>query len=381
MSSIYDSAIAAAAADRHLAPAALKAAIEAGPYDAAQAKSKGLIDRLGQERDAEAEALSKAGAGAKLVEIGDYLSANPKIDGDGGRPTVAVINAEGDIMTGSSDGSLGSQQINSDDVASALYAAADDSQVKAIVFRLNSPGGSDTASEQILAAVRAAKAKKPIVVSMGGYGASGGYWVSSQASAIVAEPTTLTGSIGVFGGKLAIGQTLAHFGVDMRQLGVGGQYATADSPAAPFTPQQRAGFSAAIDRVYQGFVARVAEGRHLPVARVEQIARGRVWTGVQAKQLGLVDEVGGFFEAVDKAKALAGLSGQAVRLKTFTAHKSLFEAIAQAFGVSETSLKTLAAAVDILGDPRAAAVLDEADQARLRATPGAGLALAPLPRF
>ncbi|MDR3509995.1 MAG: signal peptide peptidase SppA [Caulobacteraceae bacterium] len=380
MGSIYDSTIAAAAADRHIAPAVLKTVIEAGPYDAAEAKDKGLIDRLGQEREAEAEALGRAGSGAKLVDLGDYVSANPKIDG-AGAPTIAVVNAEGDIMTGSSDGSLGSQQINSDDVASALYAAADDSQVKAIVFRLNSPGGSDTASEQILAAVRAAKAKKPIVVSMGGYGASGGYWVSSQASAIVAEPTTLTGSIGVFGGKLTIGPALAHFGVDMRQLGVGGQYATADSPVEPFTAQQRAGFSAAIDRVYSGFVARVAEGRRLPVARVEQIARGRVWTGVQAKQLGLVDEVGGFFDAVDKAKALAGLSGQEVRLKTFSAHNSPFEAIARAFGVSQTSLKTLAAAVDILGDPRAAMLIDQADQARLRATPGAGLALAPLPRF
>lgn len=380
MDSIYDSNLTAAAADRHQNPAALKAAIEGGPYDAAVAKAKGLVDRLGQEHDAEAEALAKAGSGAKLVDIGDYAAANPKLDG-AGAPTVAVISAEGDIMTGSGGGGLGSRQISSDDVSSALYAAANDGAVKAIVFRINSPGGSDTASEQILAAVRAAKAKKPVVVSMGGYGASGGYWISSEASAIVAEPTTLTGSIGVFGGKFAVAPALAKFGVDMRQLSVGGPFATADSPVAPFTPQQEAGFSAAIDRVYQGFIARVAEGRHLPVARVAEIARGRVWTGVQAKQLGLVDEVGGFFEAVDKAKALANLSGQTVKLKPYTAHKSPFEAVAQALGVSQSAIKTLSAAIDILGDPRAQMLIGQADQARLRAAPGTGMALAPLPEL
>ena len=292
---------------------------------------------------------------------------------------IAVINAEGDIMTGSSSAGLGSQTISSDDVANAFYAAADDSAVKAIVFRLNSPGGSDTASEQILAAVRAAKAKKPVVVSMGAYGASGGYWISSEASAIVAEPTTLTGSIGVFGGKFVIGPALAHFGVDLRDLSVGGPYADADDPSATFTPPQKAAFAAQIDRVYDGFIARVAEGRHLPEARVREIARGRVWTGAQAKDLGLVDEVGGFFEALDKAKALAGLSGQAVRLKTVSGSTSPFEALQRMFGVSESSLRALETAASVLGDPRAGSMLDAVNQARLR-DEGA-LALAPLPRF
>ncbi|MDR3513474.1 MAG: signal peptide peptidase SppA [Caulobacteraceae bacterium] len=381
MGSIYQSTVAAAAADRRQSPATLKALIEAGPYDAAQAQAKGLIDRLGQVREAQAEALRRAGPGAKLVDIDDYQAANPRLDGGLNKPVVAVVNAEGDIMTGSNSAGLGSQTINSDDVADALYAAADDSQVKAIVLRLNSPGGSDTASEQILAAVRAAKAKKPVVVSMGAYGASGGYWISSEASAIVAEPTTLTGSIGVFGGKLAIGQTLAHFGVDLRQLSVGGGYANADDPAQPFTPQQQAAFSAAIDRVYDGFVSRVATGRHLPPARVREIARGRVWTGLQAKQLGLVDEVGGFYQALDKAKALAGLAGQDVRLKTVTARRSPFEALQRMFGVSESSLRTLEAAVSVLGDSHARMLLDQASEARVRASPGGGLVLAPLPRF
>jgi protease-4 len=290
-----------------------------------------------------------------------------------------VVSAEGDIMTGASGG-IGSQNISSDDVSEALYKAADDDKVKAIVFRLDSPGGSDTASEQILAAVRAAKAKKPIVVSMGTYGASGGYWVSSAASAIVAEPSTLTGSIGVFGGKFALGPTLARFGVDVRSLSVGGSYADADGAAAPFTAEQKAAFAAQIDKVYAGFVARVAEGRHLPLARVQQIARGRVWTGAQAKELGLIDEVGGFYQAVDKAKALAGLSGQSVRLKAYRAETSPFEALQHAFGVSNSAINMLQSASLILADPRSQSMLDQLNTARLGAR-GAALALAPLPRF
>jgi protease-4 len=378
MGSIYDSALAAAAADRRIAPAALKAAIEAGPYDAAGALGKGLIDRLGQVREAQAAALQKAGPGAKLVDVGDYVSGNPSLDGVS-RPTLAVVDAEGDIMTGAASTGLGGQVISSDDVSEALYAAAEDGQVKAIVLRLNSPGGSDTASEQILAAVRAAKAKKPVVVSMGAYGASGGYWIASAASAIVAEPTTLTGSIGVFGGKLAIGPALANFGVDLRQISVGGAYADADDAAQPFTPQQQSAFATQIDKVYDGFIARVAEGRHLPAARVREIARGRVWTGAQAKQLGLIDEVGGFYQAVDKAKALAGLAGQSVRLKTVTGGGSPFQALQRLFGISESSLHALEAASAVLGDPRSQSILSEVDAARLRSQ--GALALAPLPRF
>jgi len=379
MGSVYSTALGAAAADRGKPLPALKAAIEAGPYDAGDAMAKGLVDKLGQVRDAQAAILQKAGSGAKLVDIGDYISDAPKVQTLPAGPVVAVVSAEGDIMTGVAGG-LGSRNISSDDVSEALYKAADDDKVKAIVFRLDSPGGSDTASEQILAAVRAAKAKKPIVVSMGTYGASGGYWVSSAASAIVAEPSTLTGSIGVFGGKFALGPALAHFGVDMRDLSVGGPYAASDSPAAPFTPQQKAAFAAQIDKVYNGFVARVAEGRHLPLARVQQIARGRVWTGVQAKDLGLVDEVGGFYQAVDKAKALAGLSGQTVRLKDYKATTSPFEALQRAFGVSNSALHLMESASAILGDPRSQSILDQLNTARLGAR-GAGLALAPLPRF
>jgi protease-4 len=180
----------------------------------------------------------------------------------------------------------------------------------------------------------------------------------------------------VFGGKFAIGAALARFGVDMRETRVGGEYAAAFSPSAEFTPGQRAAFSAWMDRIYANFVARVADGRKLPVERVREIAKGRVWTGAQARQLGLVDEVGGFYAAVAKAKQLANLKGD-VRLKRMTNTVSPFEALESALGVSATSARTLAAAAWILGDPRAKGILDELAQERLR---GSGaMVLAPTP--
>ncbi len=375
MGSVYDSAIQAAAADRKTNPAALKTLIEAGPYDAADAQAKGLIDKLGQVREAQQAVLDRAGDGSKLVDIGDYAQGGGAA-GAVGAPVIGVVSAEGDITTGPGGASVGSQNINADDVADALYAAANDKSVKAIVFRESSPGGSDTASEEILAAVRAAKAIKPVVVSMGTYGASGGYWIASEASAIVAEPTTLTGSIGVFGGKFVIGPALAKFGVDMRDISVGGQYADADSPSAEFTPQQRAAFAGSVDKVYAGFIQRVSDGRHLTPDRVREIAKGRVWTGAQAKDLGLIDEVGGFYQAVDKAKSLAGLGSQQVRLKAVTARRSPFEAIQHAFGMADASLHTLSAAVEVLNDPRARGLIDQLSTARLQGQ-GANL-LAPV---
>jgi protease IV len=380
MGSVYDTALAAAAADRGMPAQALKSVIEAGPWSAEDALAKHLVDHVGQAKEAEAAILAKAGGGAKLVDIGDYAQAGQRqMDGFG--PKVAVISAEGAIMTGHGGGGgpLGGEQvIRSDDVAKAFYDAIDDQSVKAIVFRLNSPGGSDTASEQILAAVRAARAAgKPVVVSMGTYGASGGYWISSDASEIVAEPSTLTGSIGVFGGKFVVGPALAKWGVDARDLTVGGSFAGMAGGAQPMTVSQRAAFSAWMDRIYQGFVARVAQGRRLPVAKVAEIARGRVWTGAQAKSLGLVDQLGGFYEAVERAKTLAGITGEA-RLQNFGGEASPLEALQRALGLQGLEGRILAGlGFDVGDDPELRAVMGAAREARLRAE-GATV-LAPMP--
>ncbi|MDO8901252.1 MAG: signal peptide peptidase SppA [Phenylobacterium sp.] len=379
MNSVYSSALNTAASDREMEPALLRARLEAGPYPAARALELGLIDRLGHLHEAEQTLLDAAGDDARLME----LSAYARSAGPAGRsgPVIALIEAEGPITTGRSGLSnplAPSAMIFSDDISAALYDAAEDDDIKAVVLRLNSPGGSDTASEQILAAVRAAKAAgKPVVVSMGTYGASGGYWVASEASAIIAQPTTLTGSIGVYGGKLALGPALAEFGVDMRELGVGGAFAGAYGMGDGFTPVQQAAFSAMMDNVYDEFIVRVARGRNLSPQRVDEIARGRVWTGAQAQSLGLVDELGGFYQAVDKAKTLAGLEGE-VRLRRMTPQATPLQALERALGMGAVSVKTLTAAAWVLGDPRAQGILDTLATERLRAQ-GAAAVLAPTP--
>jgi protease-4 len=376
MNAVFTTAIGDAAADRGQPPAQMMATIVAGPYLAEDAQAKGLIDRVGQVRDAEDAILKAAGPGARLVRFAEYAAHVPAF-AQGAAPdpasgaAIAVIGAEGDIMTGAGGGAPGplggGQTIRSDDLVKAFYDAIDDHDVKAIVFRVSSPGGSDTASEQILAAVRAARAAgKPVVVSMGTYGASGGYWISSQASEIVAEPTTLTGSIGVFGGKIAFGDALGRFGVDIRGLKTGGDFADSASPAKPMTASQSAAASAWIDRIYGGFIARVAQGRRLPVARVQEIARGRVWTGAQAKDLGLVDHLGGFYDAVDRAKALGGVKGGA-RLVAFQSEPSPLDAVRRFFGMPTQAEGLFGAARAVLAEPATRALEGELVDARLRA--------------
>ena len=369
MTSIYDQALATIGIDRKTPAAALKAIMEAGPYSAQQALSLKLIDRIGQVEEAEAEAKRIAGGKSDILEFGDYASSQGPRDGSGAS-AIAIIGGEGAIVTGRG-GSVGfgsSSSIHSDETAKAVYDAIEDKDVKAIVFRVSSPGGSPEASEQILAAVRAArKTGKPVVVSMGAYAASGGYWISSEADWIVAQPSTITGSIGVFGGKFVIADALARFGVDLRGISVGGQYADAFSATQPFTPAQRAAFSAAMDRTYEDFVTRVATGRHLPEDRVREIARGRVWTGAQAKSLGLVDELGGMAEAINKARELAKIPArQSVRYKRFPKASSPWEALSSAFGVSSEAAHALIAIGGVMADPQVQATLRAVEVERMR---------------
>ncbi|RZJ87721.1 MAG: signal peptide peptidase SppA, partial [Brevundimonas sp.] len=383
MTSIYDTALASAAGDRKMTPAALKTVIEAGPYTAEQARAARLIDKVGQVEEVEAEVKRRAGRGAEIIEFGDYASAQGERTGSG-RNTIAIIGGEGAIVTGRGGGGSpfgASESIRSDDLAGAIYDAIEDKSVKAIVLRVSSPGGSPEASEQILAAVRAAKAAgKPVVVSMGAYAASGGYWISSEATEIVAQPSTLTGSIGVFGGKFVMDGLLGRFGVDMRNLSVGGEYADAFSPTQSFTPAQRAAFAGSMDRIYDDFIARVSTGRKLPPARVREIARGRVWTGAQAKALGLVDHLGGVTEAIARAKALANIpQTEAVRFKHFPEAKSPWEALSAAFGVQSEAAKALVMLGGVMADPRIQAVTREARAEDMR--DGGAVVLADQPSF
>ena len=381
MTSIYGSALANAAFDRKVEAPALKATIEAGPYSATQALQLKLIDKIGQVEEAEAEAKRRAGNGADIIEFSDYASSQGERMG-AGRDAIAIVGGEGAIMTGTGGGGGfgGGSSIASDATAEAIYDAIEDDSVKAIVFRVSSPGGSPEASEQILAAVRAAKAAgKPVVVSMGDYAASGGYWISSEANWIVAQPSTLTGSIGVFGGKFVVSEALGRFGVDLRGLTVGGQYSDAFSPSSGFSESQRAAFSASMDRTYEEFVQRVSTGRRIPIARVREIARGRVWTGAQGKTLGLVDQLGGLTEAIGKARELAEIpENQSVRFKRFPEPQSPWEALSSAFGVQSEAARALVALGGVMADPHAQAILSRAETERMRGQGASVLADQPL---
>lgn len=381
MTSVHDSAVATIAQDRRVAPAALRTTLEAGPYSARQALSLRLIDKIGEVEQAEAEAKRRAGDDAEIVEFDDYASMKGERTGSGAN-AIAIVGGEGAIVTGTGGGGGlgGGSSILSDDTAEAFYDAIEDDAVKAIVFRVSSPGGSPPASEQILSAVRAAQAaEKPVVVSMGAYAASGGYWVSSEADWIVAQPSTITGSIGVFGGKFVLADALGRFGIDMRGLSVGGDFADAYSPTEPFTASQRATFAASMDQTYEDFITRVATGRDLPAERVREIARGRVWTGTQARSLGLVDQLGGLTEAIDKAKELADLPAEdSVRFRRFPRPQSPWEALSELFGVSSEAARALVAIGGVMSDPQARAAMQRIQTERSRVQGATVLADRPL---
>jgi protease IV len=362
---IYNAFVGAIAFDRKLPVETVKAALDSAPLTAAAARTAKLIDQIGQPEEAMEAALEKAGGKDKadFVDLAGY-TPNPTSG-----PVVALIGGEGAIVTGpaSNDPFARDADMKSDAYAQAIRDATDDKDVKAIVFRVSSPGGSPSASDQIWAAIERAKAaKKPVVVSMGAYAASGGYYISTGADAIVAMPSTITGSIGVFNGKFVINEALNRYtGANISEIKVGGPYATTYSSATTFTNEQRVALNAAITRVYADFTGKVAAGRKLPLARVQEIAKGRVWTGNQAKEIGLVDQIGGLRTAIGKAKALAGIEAKdSVTLRTFPEMADPLTAFGQALGASAQSARTTARAAAVvgavLGDERVASLLAQA---------------------
>ena len=344
LQSWYDSAVAEAAADRKLAPAQLSALLDTSPMMVDAAKEKGLITNIGYEDDARDAAKKRAGSGADMIRFDRYVQATRNSMGGGGGSTIALVHAAGDIVEGGNDGALGSTttSIAGDTFADAIREATADRNVKAILLRVDSPGGSAIASDQILEALKKARAAgKPIVVSMGSVAASGGYYISVVADKIVAQPGTLTGSIGVIFGKVAVGKSLELAGVEGRELGVG-KNALFLSGMTPWNADQLASANAQADAVYADFTQKVAAGRKLPLEQVQALARGRVWTGADAKERGLVDELGGFWTAVADVKKLAGIApDQRVAFKSFPAPHGLVVTVQRLLENSTTSLKAL----------------------------------------
>jgi protease-4 len=240
------------------------------------------------------------------------------------------------------------------------------------VFRVSSPGGSVVASDQILSALRTARERgKHVVVSMGEVAASGGYYVSAYADEIVAEPSTITGSIGVVGGKLIIGPAFDHYlSTNTETITVGSPMVEMFTSERPFSDSERATFAAFIDRAYAGFVGLVADGRGMTPEQVRAIAGGRVWTGQQALENGLVDHLGGFNVAVARARALAGIAeGEQVQLRFYPEAENPFEAFGRMFGASAESAQALVRLNAALSDPRMRQALEalREDDANVRA--------------
>ncbi len=290
--------IAGVAEGRQLTAERAEAALGGGPYTAAEARDAGLVDRLAYRDEVEARALARAGVGAGLVPMREYLDAE-RGEPDDGATRVAFVRAVGTIQRGSEAVGGGAA---ADDLAQALTEAIDDPAVRAIVLRIASPGGSAVASETIAHQVRqAVKVGKPVIVSMGNVAASGGYWIAMDASRIVAEPLTLTGSIGVFAGKPVLGGASEKLGINWGRATAGPDLGMW-SPIEPFTPAGQARLDALVGDLYDTFKAGVARGRHLDPAAVEALAQGRVWTGAEALQRKLVDRLGGLDVALAETR-------------------------------------------------------------------------------
>lgn len=319
--------VSATARGRKLPPDAVRALLNQGPLSEAQATAGRLIDRAAYRDEAFAEVKRRAGPGATLMHPLDYLDAAGRPHDDGA--VVAVVHAVGTISDGEkSKTDLGGLNADAGRLVKAFEDAAKDETVRAVLFRIDSPGGSATASETIRRAlVQVKKAGKPVIVSMGDYAASGGYWIAMDADRIIAAPGTLTGSIGVVAGKFPLRDGLARLGLNWESVGAG-PGAGFWSQVTPWNDAERARMTALTDEIYAAFLRKVGEARHMPADSVRAAAQGRVWTGAQALERGLVDELGGRREALAAVRAAARLpAGAKLDLRPFPAPPSPLEEI------------------------------------------------------
>ncbi|HYL58515.1 MAG TPA: signal peptide peptidase SppA [Candidatus Acidoferrales bacterium] len=317
--SLYDQIVAATAADRKLSPDAIKTLIDQAPLDAQAGLKAHLVDRLEYEDQFAERMKERGGAKHKSVEFTNYARGGLFSNFGATSDQIAVIYGDGTIERG--DGGInpfsspGSDAMNSDDIGKAFKSAREDDSVRAVIFRVNSPGGSVIASELIRREVELTAKKKPVVVSMSSYAASGGYWVSTPAARIIAEPGTITGSIGVLGGKFNVSPAAAKIFANTGAVTRGANVEMFDM-WTDFTPAQARQFhDQMLGDTYQYFLKLVAASRRITVEQADAVAQGRVWTGEQALKNQLVDSLGGFDDAMTAAKSLARLApDQAVGL-------------------------------------------------------------------
>ena len=347
---LYEQLVRGLADGRHKSEAEIRSLIDHGPYLPEDAVRVGLVDDVAYEDELDDKVELSKGT-VHFLEQSDYRSVTTASLGLDHGQRIAVIYAVGLISSGASsyDAPQG-QVVGSDTLVDYLRKARADTSIKAIVLRIDSPGGSAIASDVIWREVMLTRNVKPVIASMSDVAASGGYYIAMPASAIVAQPATLTGSIGVVMVKFVIDGTLKKLGLNMEHVQQG-RYADLYSPVRPFSPDERARVQEQMQATYDAFVEKAAAGRNTTPEKIDAIGQGRVWTGRQAKQLGLVDELGGLERAIAVAKARAKIPQDAgVELVVYPPHKSLYEIVANPFGRSEGA--TVLGALLGLKDPR-----------------------------
>ncbi len=299
LDSLYGQFVTLAARGRGLDEDAMRAIVDQLPITPEAAQEAGLVDGLAYAGELRPDDDASIDLDRYLSRVRRDNRADPK---------VAVVHAEGSIVSGDSGaGMFGGSYVGDVDLIADLEQARDDDDVVAVVLRVNSPGGSGLASDNIWHAIQAVREVKPVVVSMGDYAASGGYYIAMGSDRIVAQPGTLTGSIGVFGGKMNVRGVYEKLGFHLHGY-KRGELADIFSSTSDFSEAGRARFSDYLETFYQLFIGRAAEGRSMTVDQMHAVAQGRVWTGAQALERGLVDDLGGIDVAISHARDLAGVT-------------------------------------------------------------------------
>jgi len=291
---------------RNLSFARVRAASKEGPFMAARAKQAGLVDEVAFDDEIDAALRKLLGRSTRLTSD-DRRPPAPAHFAE--QPSVALIYVEGDMIDGRSRQIplLGGEAAGSYTIADAITSARESSLVKAVVVRIESPGGSTTAADVIWRQLELTAKRKPVIVSMGGYAASGGYYIAAPGTRIYANPSTLTGSIGVFYGKADATALLERLGIDIEVYKTA-DHADADGFYRPFSDAERRELEGSLRAFYDLFLDRVATGRKMTKSSVDRVGQGRVWTGEQARENGLVDEIGGLRQALAHARKLGGLA-------------------------------------------------------------------------
>jgi protease-4 len=335
--------------------------LEQGPYSPEEAKNAGIIDEIGFESDARAEArrLAKTSLTSRAFgpstgkgdgfDVGDLIRLISGSDDTEGRPHIAVVPAEGAIGM-DAGGPLDGPGITAQALNKTIKRLAKDDSVKAVVLRIDSPGGSPLASDLIWHELMELRKKKPIIASVGSMAASGGYYIACAAQRIVAERTSIVGSIGVFGGKVVIGPALREFGVNAVAVPANPDPAAASratymSPFTPWDDATRERVRAHMQSIYDLFIARVAEARKLPNDFVRGNAEGRIWSGAQGRDRSLVDELGGLSTALDLARKLSGL-GRDATITVEGSRESLLDMLFVGENASESEISAAVARFD-----------------------------------